>query len=77
MLIDASDTTNEIFSLCDQLWRANGIWPGALKHYGGSGRVLWIDNGQIVDYAWCMDVKKYEDVENIESLKHRTRNAFK
>jgi hypothetical protein len=76
MLIDSDNTTNDVWSICNELWRMNSINPGGLKNYGGAGRVLWINKGQVVDYAWCMELINYEDIENIDTLKARTQNAF-
>ena len=76
MIIESDDTTNDVWNICDQLWRTNNIDRGGMKNYGGAGRVLWIDNGEVVDYAWCMELIDYDDIENIDALKARTRAAF-
>jgi len=75
MMIDSDDTTNDVWKICQDLWRANNIAPGAMKTYGGAGRVVWIDRGQVVDYAWCTELMD-DDVRDIDILKTRTANAF-
>jgi hypothetical protein len=77
MLIDADDTTGDVWNICQQIWMTNDIHQGGLKTYGGAGRVLWINRGQIVDYAWCKELTDDTDIENIDALKTRTRKAFK
>ena len=74
--IDPADKTNDVWNICDELWHTHNIKRGGLKNYGGAGRVLWIDKGQIVDYAWCMELMDDGDIDNISALKTRTRNAF-
>ena len=76
MKIDSDDTTNDVWNISDELWRTHNINPGGLKNYGGAGRVLWIDNGQVVDYAWCRELMDYNDLDNIDVLKARTQNVF-
>lgn len=71
MSINPHDTTNDVWHICQELWAQNNIDPGGLKNFGGAGRVLWIDKGQIVDYAWCFEV------ETIEMLTERTQKAFR
>ena len=76
MLIDAKDTTNDVWNICEQLWRSNNIDPGSLKTFGGAGRVVWIEQGQVVDYAWCWELLNHDDIDDIGMLKVRTKDAF-
>jgi hypothetical protein len=43
---------------------------GGLKYLGGAGRVVWFQNGEVVDYAWC------SEVANAGELQARTLKAF-
>ena len=67
---------DEIWQICDDLWSRYDIPRGGLKNLGGAGRVLWIEDGRVVDYAWCTELMNEDDRENIELLKVRTRRAF-
>ena len=76
MKIDSDDTSNDVWSICDTLWSSNEIHPGGLKNFGGAGRVVWLKNGNVVDYAWCMELMQRNEVETIALLQKRTRKAF-
>jgi hypothetical protein len=77
MMINPDDTSDDVWRICEELWRKNDISPGGLKNLGGAGRVLWINNGKVVDYAWCMELMNHDDTDNTEMvLKTRTTKAF-
>jgi hypothetical protein len=76
MKLDSEDVTNDVWQICDQLWAENDIDQGGLKNSGGAGRVVWINNGRVVDYAWCMELTNADNIEDTESLRTRTRKAF-
>ena len=77
MMINPDDTSDDVWQLCEQLWSKYDIPRGGLKNYGGAGRVLWLNNGKVVDYVWCMDLMNNYDTGNTETLlKNRTKNAF-
>jgi hypothetical protein len=69
MTID-SNAKNEVWTICQELWRVNSISQGGLKNYGGAGRVVWLDNGRVVDHAWCNELFARD------ALNERTRRAF-
>ena len=71
MTIDSDDTTNDVWKICEQMWLDNRIPPGSMKHYGGAGRVVWIDSGRVVDYDWCSELM------DLDALKARTKHAFR
>jgi hypothetical protein len=77
MAIDADDASNDVWQICEELWRKNDIHAGGLKNYGGAGRVLWIAQGRLVDHAWCTEVIHDTDIGNIDPLKLRTERAFR
>ena len=77
MKIDPNNETNDAWKICDELWTTNRISRGGLKNYHGAGRVIWIDHGKVVDHAWCMELMGDDEIENIDKLMTRTRNAFK
>lgn len=74
--IDPNDIENDAFHICDELWKANNISSGGLKTLGGAGRLVWMENGKVVDYAWCWEVMDKENPASIELLKQRTLKAF-
>jgi len=77
MMINPDDTSDDIGKLCEQLWTKYDIPRGGLKNLGGAGRVLWIANREIVDYAWCMELMNDNDTDDTETLlKARTQKAF-
>jgi hypothetical protein len=76
MKIDPNDETDDVWKICDELWTTNRISRGGLKNYHGAGRVVWIDHGKVVDHAWCMELVDEHEIDNIDRLIARTRNAF-
>jgi hypothetical protein len=36
MPIDADDTSNDVWQICEEFWRKNDIHPAGLKNYGGA-----------------------------------------
>ena len=76
MTIDSDDTQNDVWRICDELWRLNLIDPGGLKNYGGAGRILWVEDGKVVDYDWCEALTDFSDLENFDALEMRTRSNF-
>ena len=51
--------------------RSNEIDVGGLKTYGGAGRIIWLEDGRVLDYEWC-----FEFLNEPSQLKARSRNAF-
>lgn len=74
--IDPNDRDNEVWAICQGIWAQYGISLGGLKNFGGAGRVLWVDRGTIVDFAWCQELVDSADRSNVEILVARTRRAF-
>ncbi len=76
MTINPDDTSDDVWKICRN-FGASIISLQGLKNYGGAGRVLWITNGKVVDYVWCMELMNNYDTNNTETLlKTRTKNAF-
>lgn len=67
--LDAGEQ-GKLWNAVQSLWEANDISPGGLKTFGGAGRVVWFQDGRVVDYAWCMEVSA------INELRARTAHAF-
>jgi len=65
-----ADSKDEMWHTIQDLWQDNSISPGGLKTYGGAGRVVWFNDGQVIDYAWCTEVLE------VDKLKSRTKDAF-
>ena len=55
---------------------ANNIPRGGLKTMGGSGRVVWLEDGKVVDHEWCLELTNWDDLDNFDKIKHRTIEAF-
>lgn len=70
MTIDSSDTSNDVWSICDEMWSSNDIDPGSMKTFGGAGRVVWLEDGEVLDYAWAWETMQQDE------LKQRTADAF-
>lgn len=66
-----ADEQGKLWNVVQAIWKANGISPGGLKTFGGAGRVVWFEDGRVVDYAWCMEVSEIGD------LRARTVRAFR
>jgi len=52
------------------LHKSHGIPPGGLKTLGGAGRVIWMENGRVRDYAW------WHEVPGRQELIRRTQVLF-
>ena len=48
-----------------------------LKHLHGAGRVVWIENGKILDYDWCANLTNWKNLDDTSKLKERTRRTFR
>lgn len=68
--IDADNTKTALFDRVCQLWRENGIHPGGMKNFGGAGRVVWLVDGHVLDYAWG------HDIASVKDFQRRTIRAF-
>lgn len=77
MTVGPANMSNDVWEICEELWHNNNITSGGLKHLNGAGRVLWIENGKVVDYAWCQEIMSTSDLENFDAITQRTRKAFK
>lgn len=66
-----ADSKDNMWHAIQDFWQHNSISPGGLKTYGGAGRVVWLNDGRVVDYAWCTEIL------DLDRLKTRTRNAFR
>lgn len=76
MTIDADDTGNDVWRICERIYRDYDIPQGGLKNFGGAGRVLWISNGRVVDYAWCKELLASNQNETVDELNDRTQRAL-
>jgi hypothetical protein len=77
MMINPKDTSDDVWKLCHELWNKYDIDSGGLKTFGGDGRVLWINNGEVVDFAWCMEFMHESDTADTAALlRTRTSKAF-
>lgn len=65
-----ADSQDELWAAIQELWQRYAISPGGMKTMGGAGRVVWFNEGRVVDYAWCWEVG---DKSKLES---RTKDAF-
>lgn len=63
------DGQDELWPILQSLWAQLRIDHG-MKLLGGAGRIVWFDNGQVVDYALWFEVP------DVESLRQRTKMAF-
>jgi hypothetical protein len=64
------DFQDDLTNVLQDLWARNRISSGGMKNMGGAGRVVWFENGQVVDYAW------WAEVPDFAALKWRTRKVF-
>lgn len=65
-----SESQDEIWDAVQGLLESNSIPHGGLKNLGGAGRVVWIWDGQVYDYAW------YSEVPEVDDLCSRSAAAF-
>jgi len=63
---------HELSKATQDLMRSNGIFLGGMKTYGGAGRVIWLEDGRVLDYEWC-----HELLNDPSKLKARSRKAFR
>jgi hypothetical protein len=61
---------DELSHAAQEMMRSNRIGMGGLKTYGGACRVIWLEDGRVLDYAWCWEVRE------LEQLKTRSKSAF-
>jgi hypothetical protein len=64
------DAEDVIWGKLQTLWKTNSISQGGIRDYGGAGRVVWFDDGSVVDHAWCHDLFTPGTIEA------RTRKLF-
>ncbi len=74
-----SDEKDDAWKICQELWNQipEARSQHGLKHFGGAGRVVWLENGNVVDYAWCVFLTNWEEIGDIDQLKKRTQNTFR
>ncbi len=75
--LDANDKTSEARQVCQKLWKDNAIAQGSMKNAGGAGRIVWLQDGTVVDHDWCTAILNWENLQDIESWKNRTEEAFR
>ena len=69
--LDSNSSNNELLhNAVQDLWKRNEISPGGMKNSGGAGRVVWFQEGIVVDYAWCIEVMEPK------GLIARTKRSF-
>ena len=68
---DEFSTAAKLSTAVQELMRSNEIFQGGLKTYGGAGRIIWLEDGRVLDYEWC-----HEFLNDATKLKARSRNAF-
>jgi hypothetical protein len=61
---------DELWNEIQRLLEANAITGGGMRNLGGAGRIVWIKNGRVVDYAWFSEAFTRDD------LVARTIQAF-
>ena len=64
------DAEGEVWDMLQGLWRTEKLHPGTMRHMGGAGRVVWCDDGQVLDYAWCFEIR------DADELRSRSQNVF-
>jgi hypothetical protein len=65
------DDNDPLFQELQRFFKAQKTETCGLKTYGGGGRVLWLENGRLVDVAW------WNEVGSEATLKSRTQVAFR
>jgi hypothetical protein len=68
VMLDANDR-GEMWNIVQELWKSNSIDPGGKP--GAAGRIYWLENGRVVDYAWC------NEFPDKAALVQRTQRVFK
>lgn len=51
-------------------WKKHGIETGGYKTLGGACRIVWLQDGQVVDHDWCAGLLEFD------KLKIRSTAAF-
>lgn len=64
------ESQDELWITVQELWERYDIPPGGLKTFGGAGRVVWLDQGRVKDFAWCTEVF------DVSKLGSRSQRAF-
>ena len=72
------DLEDESWEICQKLWGqiGDGKKQHGLKHFGGAGRIVWLDNGKILDYDWCAFLTNWDNIDDIDWITNRTNAAF-
>lgn len=69
IVLDA-DNQDALWQALQELWSNLHVSAGGLKIYGGAGRVVWFEDGDIRDVAWC------HHLPDVAGIKERTRDVF-
>jgi hypothetical protein len=69
VVLDADDQ-NALWDTLQKLWDEERVSSGGLKNLGGAGRVVWFDDGEVRDIAWC------HHLPNAAVLRERTQALF-
>jgi hypothetical protein len=70
--IDAEYPNTALFGRLSQFWRENSIHPGGMKNFGGGGRVVWLVDGKVVDYAWGHEILGLNDFQQRTAIAFQT-----
>lgn len=70
LTIDLDDEHDSTWRRLATLWKQNDIELGGLKNLNGAGRIVWFQDGKVVDYEWGMNLDE-------KALRERTEKAWK
>ena len=69
VVLDANNQ-DALWDTLQMLWEDLRVSSGGLKNLGGAGRVVWIDDGEVRDVAWCFHLR------DVRELQQRSEAAF-
>jgi hypothetical protein len=69
VMLDADDQ-NALWDTLQKLWDDLGVSSGGLKNLGGAGRIVWFEDGEVQDIAWC------HHLPDVAGLRERTQELF-
>ena len=68
--LDLTEYNTPLWRAAQEWQKSNSIPPGGYKTLGGVGRVIWIAEGAVTDYAWGYQI------ESVEAMIERSHTAI-